>query len=188
MITIHSDDLVGLIFADQEELYPQRSAYLRLSKDIDPTFCRYVISKRQADLFVNVPQVHIQTIPVPDAEPIYILWRTEDWLESVTKRYVLVATMRQIREDRMKSSSEESRIYRMAAKLAKFSKTKIEAVIINLSECLKQSGEEQLKNNLTQLGKLINQSIYEAPEAAQGIDQVVQENQPANQQADNQTD
>jgi hypothetical protein len=96
--------------------------------------------------------------------------------------------MRQIREDRMKSSSEESRIYRMAAKLAKFSKTKIEAVIINLSECLKQSGEEQLKNNLTQLGKLINQSIYEAPEAAQGIDQVVQENQPANQQADNQTD
>jgi len=172
-LTISDRTLGCLVFNDDEALSEQRSIYVRSPFfNLDQAFPRRIIPYRIAADLETSNIFHVQIIET--SPKIFLLWRREDWEESVTKRYALTLKMTEVKQELAKDKDRKSRIYRIAVQLNKKSGAAVELLSAQLNEFLKD-GEEVFKAKILTIEQLLGiKNLYEPPSKEEAVEAVQQ--------------
>lgn len=151
---------VELIFNEGGKLWRVRSEYQQLFGGIDVMFPRKVISAEAADFIRQLDPAgeHTHLLSYQDA---FILWRKQDWMESVSRTMSTRAKMDSIREDLANRDRQIQRLQRIAVNLSNATGMKPEVSYTMLRAAYDQ-GEDHLKARVKLIEEALNISIYEA--------------------------
>ena len=175
-LTLSHRAIGGLIFNDDESLSQERSIYVRSPFfNLDQCFPRRIIPFAVAAALELSNVFHIQIIET--TPKIFVLWRREDWEESVTKRYALTLKMSEVKLELNKEKDRRSRVYRIAVKLNKFSGASVDLLSSQLTEFL-AGGEDAFREKILTIEKLLNKKGLYEPPSQEEANSAVQEVEP----------
>jgi hypothetical protein len=180
--------VLSLIFKDDEELYNARRkairrrpivAYPGRAIVIDESFARQVTA---LDPDGNFTYIQVLT-DESNTDPVFLLWRKSEWLESVERQLELRAHSESNRAARARKSFASEWLTQMANKLSKELAQPPEKFLIKFLTHLNEGGISKLSTYVHGIEEMLDLKIWIQLNESQQQEVVLflQENKPTNQ-------